>query len=66
MQSNSVSGFCQRKDFMKNSDNSQLIGYAFFAIIGAVIIYNFWPFLVGALAVCGLGFLVREYNRNKQ
>ena len=47
-------------------DNSQLIGYGIVAVIAAVIIFHFWPFLVGALAIFGLGFLIREYNRNKE
>ena len=48
-----------------NNDNSQLTGYVIVALIAAVIIYYYWPFLVGALAIFGLGFMVREYNRNK-
>ena len=46
-------------------DTPHLIGYGIVAIIAAVIIFHFWPFLVGALAIFGLGFLIREYNRNK-
>jgi hypothetical protein len=47
-------------------NNSQLIGYAIVAIIAAVIIFHFWPFLVGALAIFGLGFIIREIIRNNQ
>ena len=48
---------------MKN-DNSQLIGYGIVAVIAAVLIYAFWQFLVGGLAIFGLGFIVREIIRN--
>ena len=45
-------------------DNSTLIGYGIVAVIAAVLIYSFWQFLVGGLAVFGLGFIVREIIRN--
>ena len=49
-----------------NNDNGQLIGYGIVAVIAAVLIYAFWQFLVGALAIFGLGFIVREVIHNNQ
>jgi hypothetical protein len=47
-------------------DNSSLLGYGIVAVIAAVLIYSFWQFLVGGLAVFGLGFIVREIIRNNK
>lgn len=49
-----------------NNSNGDLVGYGIVAVIAAVLIYSFWQFLVGGLAVFGLGFIVREIIRNNQ
>ena len=49
---------------MRTQDNSQLIGYGIIALIAAVILYNFWQFLVLALAFLGFWHVFKEFNRN--
>jgi hypothetical protein len=61
-----VSGSFSRKDLMRTQDNSELVGYSIAAIVAAVLIYNFWHWLVGALAIFGFWFVVKEYNRNNR
>ena len=51
---------------MRINNNSDLMGYAVVALIGVVLIYHFWQTLVGALALFGVGYLIREYNRNNR
>ena len=46
---------------MRNNQ-SELIGYGIVAIIAAMLIYNFWHWLVGALAIFGFWFVVNEFN----
>ena len=46
----------------ENQQQSDLIGYGIVAIIAAVVIYNFWHWLVGALAIFGFWFVVKEIN----
>ena len=50
---------------MRNNQ-SDLIGYGIVSIIAAVIIYNFWHWLVGALAIFGFCFIVNEYHKNNR
>lgn len=47
---------------MRLNNQSDLIGYGIVAIIAAMIIYNFWHWLVGALAIFGFWFVVNEFN----
>ena len=49
---------------MKN-DNSQLIGLGIIAVIVAMIIYYWWQFLLGGLAIFGAVCIFREYNKPK-
>ena len=51
---------------MKNNDDAKLLGYGIVAVIGAVVIYNYWPLIVGALALCGAAYVYQETNRNKR
>ena len=50
---------------MRNNQ-SDLIGYGIVSIIAAMIIYNFWHWLVGALAIFGFCFIVNEYHKNNR
>jgi hypothetical protein len=50
---------------MRTQDNSQLIGYGIVALIAAIIIYNYWHWLVGALAIIGFMYAAKEFNRNR-
>ena len=50
---------------MRNNQ-SELIGYGIVAIIAAMLIYNFWHWLVGALAIFGFIFLLNEYHKNNR
>ncbi len=61
-----VSGSFSRKDYMRNQDNSELIGYGIAAIIAVVVLYSFWQYIVGALALFGIGYVIREINRNNR
>ncbi len=51
---------------MRNNDNSQLIGYGIAALIAVVVLYSYWQYFVGALALFGLGYIIREYNNNRR
>ncbi len=51
---------------MRTQDNSELVGYGIAAIVAAVLIYNFWHWLVGALAIFGFIFALKEFNRNNR
>ncbi len=46
-------------------DNSTLIGYGIGAVIAAVIIYCYWQFILGALAIVGFIVILNHINRNK-
>ncbi len=51
---------------MRNQDNSELIGYGIAALIAVVVLYSFWQYIVGALALFGIGYVIREINRNNR
>jgi hypothetical protein len=50
---------------MPKNNNTDLLGYCVGALIAAVVIYNFWPFLLGGLAIFGFTYIFREFNKNK-
>jgi predicted PurR-regulated permease PerM len=51
---------------MRNNDNSDLIGYGIAAIIAVVVLYSFWQYIVGALALFGIGYVIQQVNRNNR
>ncbi len=50
---------------MRDKDNSELIVYGIVAVIAAVIIYCYWQFILGALAIVGFVVILNHFNRNK-
>ncbi len=51
---------------MRNQDNSELIGYGIAALIAVVVLYSFWQYFVGALALFGVGYVIQQMNRNNR
>ncbi len=51
---------------MKINNNSELIGYGFLALVAAIFIYHCWRWLLGALAIFGLVFIISIYQRNNR
>jgi len=51
---------------MRINNNSDLIGYGIAALIAVVVLYSFWQYIVGALALFGLGYVIQQMNRNNR
>jgi hypothetical protein len=49
---------------MKINNNSDLIGYVLVALIASMFVYHLWRYILGALALFGLGYIIREWHRN--
>ncbi len=47
-------------------NSSELIGWGIVAVIAAVFIHYYWHFLLIALGIFGLVYVVREFNRNNK
>lgn len=56
----------EKPQIMRINNNSDLVGYAIAAVIGAVFIYHFHKYLLIALALFGLWYLMSEHNRNNR
>ncbi len=61
-----VSGSFSERTSMRNQDNSELIGYGIAALIAVVVLYSFWQYIVGALALFGVGYVIQQMNRNNR
>ena len=46
--------------------NNELVGYAMLAFFAAILLYNTWQFIIGALALMGLWYAFNQNDNNRR
>ncbi|MFN7139274.1 MAG: hypothetical protein ACK4UN_08045 [Limisphaerales bacterium] len=59
--------FVSRKEvFLNYNNNRQLLWCFFLAVMGFMLLYHLWFYIMGGLAIYGAIYLYREYLKNKR
>ena len=46
--------------------NNEPVGYAMLAFFAAILLYNTWQFIIGALALMGLWYAFNQNDNNRR